>query len=66
MTPARRFLAAAISSGGIVWTPIRMNRYVLPQTTQTISRQAQATKPARRTGPVFSFSRTTWGFTWVL
>ncbi len=32
MIPATRFRAAAISSGGIVSTPIRMARYVLPQT----------------------------------
>ena len=55
MIPATRFRAAAISSGGIVSTPIRMARYVLPHTTQTISRHTQATKPARRTGRVLSF-----------
>jgi hypothetical protein len=33
MAPATRFLAAAISSGGVVSTATRMARYVLPHTT---------------------------------
>ena len=49
---ATRFRAAAISSGGIVSTPILMNRYVLPHTTHTMSRQTQATRGADRAGPV--------------
>jgi len=52
--PASSCRAAAISSGGIVSTPTLMARYVLPQTTYTMSRQAQATRLARRAGSVFS------------
>jgi len=52
MIPAITFRVAASSSGGIVSTPTRMDRYVLPQTTYTMSRQAQATRLARRAGSV--------------
>jgi hypothetical protein len=54
MKPATNCRAAAISSGGIVSTPTRMARYVLPHTTYTMSRHTQAARLARRAGDVSS------------
>ena len=54
--PATRFLAAAISSGGIVSTPTLMARYVLPHTSHTMNKDTHAPTLARRTGPAPSAS----------
>ena len=61
IAPAITNRTAARTSGGIVSSPTLMARYVLPQTTHTMSNATHARRLTRRTTSVFSIDRTTCG-----